>query len=114
MNLAGKDYFTIAEAAHYCCVSESHFCRNVRAAGLLPGKLWGKLIYRRSDLARMIEQQTLWPRRAEEAPDWAPRRTRPGEFKNLRPTGVRPTDDCPLDAFRTEEQIRARRQREQK
>jgi hypothetical protein len=55
-DLAGKDYFTASEAAHYCCVSLSHFRENIRNSGLPPGKLWGKYIYRRSDLRRLIEE----------------------------------------------------------
>jgi hypothetical protein len=109
MNLAGKDYFTIAEAAHYCCVSESHFRRNVRAAGLLPGKLWGKLIYRRSDLARLIEQQIEWPQPPSTmGTHWSgSKNLRPrsdgtspgGDVKLTRRQNATHSDD-PLDRFR--------------
>ena len=54
-DLAGKDYFTQAEAAHYCCVSESQFRKYASEVGLLPGLFMGKMVYRRSDCQRAIE-----------------------------------------------------------
>jgi len=89
INLAGKDYFTIPEAAAYCCVSVSHFRQNVKATGLLPGRLWGKFVYRRIDLARLVEEQIQWPQSigAESAP-----------ISTGRKTLIR--SDSPLDRFR--------------
>lgn len=60
-DLAGKDYFTKKEAAAYCCVSESQFERKIGESGLVAGKLWGKKLFRRSDLQKLIEE-TAWPR----------------------------------------------------
>lgn len=54
-DLAGKDYFTQAEAAHYCCVSESQFRKYAAEVGLQPGLFMGKIVYRRSDCQRAIE-----------------------------------------------------------
>lgn len=61
VNLAGKEYFTQKEAAAFCCVSHSHFRAKAAAVGLPAGKFWGRLVYRRSDLLRLIEQETVWP-----------------------------------------------------
>lgn len=59
-NLA-KEYFNVAESADFCCVSESHFRAKVRELGITSGKLWGRIVYRRSDLLRVIEQEIQWP-----------------------------------------------------
>jgi len=55
VNLAGKDYFTKTEAAHYCCVSSSQFHEKEIETGIRPFKFMGKMVYRRSDLQRIIE-----------------------------------------------------------
>lgn len=55
-----KDYLSEKEAAAYCCVSPSHFRAKLREIGLRPGKLWGKNIYRRTDLQALIEKEA-WP-----------------------------------------------------
>ena len=59
-DLSGKDYFGVKEAAAYCCVSESQFLRKITDTGLIPGKLWGKKVFRKTDLQRLIED-TAWP-----------------------------------------------------
>lgn len=54
-NIAGKDYFTEEEAAHYACVSESQF-RQKRADYGLQGFWWmGKKVYRKADIREAIE-----------------------------------------------------------
>jgi hypothetical protein len=58
--LAGKDYFTVREAAEYACVSYSHWRARVQRE-FPPGEFKGKLLYRRADVARYIEQNTHWP-----------------------------------------------------
>lgn len=57
-----KDYLSEKEAAVYCCCSVKHFRNKSREAGLQPGKLWGKNVYRRTDLQKLIEE-TAWPER---------------------------------------------------
>lgn len=57
LSLDGKEYLTVREAAHYCCVSESHFRAHIGETGIVPGRLWGKIVYRRSDLRLMIERE---------------------------------------------------------
>jgi len=55
--LAGKDYFTQAEAAAYACVSLSQFRARADEYGIRPVLWMGKLVYRRGDIARAIEQE---------------------------------------------------------
>lgn len=52
-----KEYFNVDEAAEFCCVSNSQFRAKAREVGLEGGKLWGRIVYRRSDLLRLIEQE---------------------------------------------------------
>lgn len=59
MDLAGKDYFTVAEAAHYCGCSLSQFKAKIKGTPLQPGRMFGKTLYRRSDLQKLIEE-TAW------------------------------------------------------
>jgi hypothetical protein len=42
------------------------FWDKIKETGLRPGKLWGKNIYRRSDLQAIIER-TAWPKAASSA-----------------------------------------------
>src|SRR5215210_6110522 len=60
MDIAGKDYFTQAEAAHYCCLSLRQFQLVASGYGIRAVKFGGKLIYRRTDLQRAIERE--WQR----------------------------------------------------
>jgi hypothetical protein len=60
MNLAGKDYFTVREAAEYACISLSQWRARVQPA-FPPGLFFGKLIYRRTDVQRFVETQARWP-----------------------------------------------------
>lgn len=58
--LAGKDYFTVKEAAEYAGVSYSHWRDRVQKE-FPPGLFFGKLLYRRADVQRFIENNTRWP-----------------------------------------------------
>jgi hypothetical protein len=58
--LAGKDYFTVEEAADYAGISYSHWRAKVQGA-FPPGTFYGKLLYRRADVQRFIEQHARWP-----------------------------------------------------
>jgi len=57
-----KDYFEEKEAADYCCCSVSTLRK--RSEGIARD-LWGKKVYRRSDLQNLIER---------EVKPWQPRR----------------------------------------
>lgn len=63
--LAGKDYFTVREAAAYAGISYSHWRDRVQRE-FPPGIFKGKLIYRRVDVQRYVEQNTSWPSLREE------------------------------------------------
>jgi hypothetical protein len=58
INLAGKDYFTVREAAAYACVSYSHWRARIQRE-FPAADFCGKLIYRRADVQRYIEQKML-------------------------------------------------------
>ena len=55
LNLAGKDYFTEAEAAAYACVCPSQFRRRAKEEGIFPRTFMGKVVYRKADIQRAIE-----------------------------------------------------------
>jgi hypothetical protein len=55
LDLRGKDYLTEREAAHYAGVSVSQLRAHRAAYGIMPGRFMGKLLYRRVDLQRAIE-----------------------------------------------------------
>ena len=57
--LSGKDYLTEREAAHYCCVSYSHFREKRIDAGINAIRFMGKKIYRRQDLQSAIEKRAI-------------------------------------------------------
>ena len=60
LNLLGKDYFSMKEAAHYCCVSLSQFKKYAKERKIIPTSHMGKLLYRRADLQRSIEEAAEW------------------------------------------------------
>ena len=51
-----KDYFTPDEAAEYCCVSPSYFDAEIRPHVAPIRYSERKIVFRRSDLQRWIEQ----------------------------------------------------------
>ena len=57
--LSGKDYLTEREAAHYCCVSYSHFRDKRLESGNPMIQFMGKRIYRRQDLQSAIEKRAI-------------------------------------------------------
>src|SRR5690606_29258713 len=60
VNIAGKDYFTEEEAAHYACVSESQFRAKREEYGLLGFWWMGKKVYRKADIQQAMERE--WQR----------------------------------------------------
>ena len=54
-NLAGKDWFTVPEAAFYCGVSESQFREHAMAYGLTPRRFMGKQLYEKAALYAAID-----------------------------------------------------------
>ena len=63
-DLAGKDWLTVEEAAHYCGVSTSQFNAKASEYGLEPRRFMGKKLYEKAALYRSIN----------DAKDWTPRR----------------------------------------
>jgi len=59
LRIGNKDYLTVREAAEYMCVSYSHFRAKIQSK-FPPKKFEGKLLYRRSDLQRLIEMGDEW------------------------------------------------------
>ncbi len=51
-----KDYFNPDEAAEYCCVSRAYFDQNIRPGVSFLKLSERKLLFRRTDLQRYIEQ----------------------------------------------------------
>lgn len=45
LDLSGKDWLTVEEAAHYCGVSNSQFRKNALSYGLTPRRFMGKQLY---------------------------------------------------------------------
>lgn len=56
MNLSGKDYLTMAEAAHYACVSERQFRKLAREHGLAPFHWMGKKVYAKCDIKAQMDR----------------------------------------------------------
>lgn len=59
INLLGKDYLTVIEAAHYAGVSVAQFNRHRKAYGITPRRFMGKVLYRKADLQAAIEADML-------------------------------------------------------
>ncbi|WP_236585254.1 hypothetical protein [Dyella sp. EPa41] len=60
INLAGKDWLTVIEAAHYCGVSDSQFRKNALAYGLRPKRFMGKQLYEKAALYAAIHGSEDW------------------------------------------------------
>lgn len=69
LNIAGKDFLTIEEAAHYACVSSSQFRDKAREHGLRPFRWMGKTVYRKDDIRRAMERAADLASAEEPAPD---------------------------------------------
>jgi hypothetical protein len=59
-NLAGKDWFTEPEAAHYCGVSVRQFQGNYEALGIAPKRFMGRKLYSREELSAVITRADPW------------------------------------------------------
>jgi hypothetical protein len=62
LDLSGKDWLTVEEAAHYCGVSNSQFRKNAMGYGLTPRRFMGKQLYEKAALYAAIEGAEEWPR----------------------------------------------------
>ena len=59
VDLRGKDFFDEKEAAHYACCSVSHFRKMARNDGIFPFIHWGKRVYKKADIQRILEDACL-------------------------------------------------------
>jgi hypothetical protein len=60
VNLSGKDWLTVDEAAHYCGVSNRQFREHAIAYGLQPKRFMGKQLYEKAALYAAISAAPLW------------------------------------------------------
>ena len=58
-DLAGKDYFTVAEAAHFACVSIRKFSDLRKQHNITPFQWGGKAVFRRCDIVAAMEQERI-------------------------------------------------------
>lgn len=59
MNLSGKDFLTIPEAAHYACVCERQFRNIAKERGIQSFPWGGKKVYRKEDIKAAMEREWL-------------------------------------------------------
>ncbi|NIJ87012.1 hypothetical protein FHY35_004062 [Xanthomonas arboricola] len=62
MNIAGKDWLTVDEAAHYCGVSNSQFRKHAASYGICPRNFMGKQLYEKNALYAAIAGAPEWHR----------------------------------------------------
>lgn len=55
LDLSGKDWLTVEEAAHYCDVSNGQFRKNAMGYGLTPRRFIGRQLYEKAALYAAIE-----------------------------------------------------------
>lgn len=60
MNIAGKDWLTVDEAAHYCGVSNSQFRKHAASYGICPRNFMGKQLYEKNALYTAIANSPTW------------------------------------------------------
>ena len=65
LNILGKDYLTREEAAFYACMSPRHWDEMRKLHGIVGIPWAGKIVYRKSDIQRAIEQ--AWQQSADVA-----------------------------------------------
>ena len=87
-NLAGKDWFTEAEAAHYCGVSVRQFAARSTDYGISAKRFMGKKLYERAALHEAISTAPLW--HGEARPTTASKISPLMPYRNLRPVHIRP------------------------
>ncbi len=64
-HILGKDYLTREEAAYYACMSPRHWDETRKRHGIAGIPWAGKIVYRKSDIQRAIEQ--AWQQSADAA-----------------------------------------------
>ncbi|MEI4517527.1 MULTISPECIES: hypothetical protein [unclassified Stenotrophomonas] len=62
LDLSGKDWLTVEEAAHYCGVSNSQCRKNALNYGLTPRRFMGMRLYEKAALYAAIQGAEEWQR----------------------------------------------------
>lgn len=62
INIMGKDWLTVEEAAFYCGVSVAQFNAKAPDLGLAPRNFMGKKLYEKAALYRSISGSSQWQR----------------------------------------------------
>jgi hypothetical protein len=60
LDIAGKDWLTVEEAAHYCGVSKSQFAACAPDYGLVARRFMGKKLFERAALYAAIAKAPSW------------------------------------------------------
>ena len=60
LNIVGKDWLTVDEAAHYCGVSTRQFREHALAYGIQPKRFMGKQLYEKAALYAAIHGAESW------------------------------------------------------
>lgn len=60
IDISGKDWLTVTEAAFYCGVSEDHFRRRAAEYGLVPRNFMGRQLYEKAALYAAIHGAKQW------------------------------------------------------
>lgn len=88
LNIAGKDWLTVEEAAHYCGVSRSQFAACAPDHGLVARRFMGKKLYERAALYEAISTAPAWGgTQVRSAP---PASSPLAAYRNLSATRLRP------------------------
>lgn len=69
LNIAGKDWFTVDEAAHYCGVSLRQFQTHYQSLGVTPRRFMGKKLFAREELYTVISRSDPWHQERQSAKD---------------------------------------------
>ncbi len=56
MNLSGKDYFSLSEAAAYACIDVERFEAMAHRHGCCPFPWMGELVFRKADIQLAMEK----------------------------------------------------------
>ncbi|MNC27985.1 hypothetical protein D3C75_761750 [compost metagenome] len=78
LDIVGKDWLTVEEAAHYCGVSRSQFDSNIADYGIEPRNFMGKKLYEKAALYSAIYGSRQWSR-SQSSDGTAPRTSTGGK-----------------------------------
>ena len=88
LNIEGKDWLTVDEAAHYCGVSKSQFSARAPEYDLIPRRFMGKKLYERAALYNAIFSAPCWD--GQPGPAYTSNRSPVAPYRNLSASRLRP------------------------